>query len=77
MGNPRLLADRRVPGAQTPCNPATNTYSQQIILIYDDAPEGLIHVNGSLFTVTGSPQTVSLNNLLPTATGGCDGLLHR
>ena len=51
------------PGAQTPCNPATNTYSQQIILIYDDAPEGLINVNGSLFTVTGSPQTVSLNNL--------------
>ena len=50
-------------GAQSPCNPATNTYSQQVILIYDDAPAGLLNVNGSLFTVSGSPQTVSLNNL--------------
>jgi len=50
-------------GAQSPCNPETNTYSQQIILIYNDAPTGLLNVNGSLFTVTGSPQTVSLNNL--------------
>ena len=50
-------------GAQSPCNPETNTYSQQVILIYDDAPAGLLNVNGSLFTVTGSPQTVSLNNL--------------
>lgn len=55
-------------GAQSPCNPATNTYSQQVILIYDDAPSGLLNVNGSLFTVTGSPQTVSLNNL--PANGG-------
>ena len=50
-------------GAQSDCNPATNTYSQQVILIYDDAPAGLINVNGSLFTITGSPQIVSLNNL--------------
>jgi len=45
------------------CNPATNTYSQQLILIYDNAPPGLINVNGSLFTISGSPQTISLNNL--------------
>jgi len=50
-------------GTQSTCNPETNTYSQQVILIYDDAPAGLLNVNGSLFTVTGSPQTVSLNNL--------------
>lgn len=50
-------------GAQSPCNASTNTYSQQVILVYDDAPAGLLNVNGSLFTVTGSPQTVSLNNL--------------
>ena len=50
-------------GAQSPCNPETNTFSQQVILIYDDAPAGLLNVNGSLFTVTGSPQIVSLNNL--------------
>ena len=50
-------------GAQLGCNPETNTYSQQLILIYDNAPAGLINVNGSLFTISGSPQTVSLNNL--------------
>lgn len=50
-------------GSQSSCNPQTNTYSQQVILIYDNAPPGLLNVNGSLFTVTGSPQTVSLNNL--------------
>ena len=50
-------------GAQSSCNTETNTYSQQVILIYDNAPPGLLNVNGSLFTVTGSPQTVSLNNL--------------
>ncbi len=50
-------------GAQLGCNPETNTYSQQLILIYDNAPAGLLNVNGSLFTITSSPQTVSLNNL--------------
>jgi len=52
-----------LPGAQLDCNPATNTYSQQLILLYDNAPAGLINVNGSLFTISGSPQTISLNNL--------------
>ena len=52
-----------LPGAQLACNPATNTFSQQLILIYDNAPTGLINVNGSLFTISGSPQTISLNNL--------------
>jgi len=50
-------------GAQLACNPETNTYSQQLILIYDNPPAGLINVNGALFTISGSPQTVSLNNL--------------
>lgn len=52
-----------LPGAQLACNPTTDTYSQQLILIYDNPPSGLLNVNGSLFTVTGSPQTISLNNL--------------
>ena len=52
-----------LPGAQLACNPETNTFSQQLILIYDNAPTGLINVNGSLFTISGSPQTISLNNL--------------
>ncbi len=58
-------------GSQSSCNPATNTYSQQVILIYNDAPAGLLNVNGSLFTVSGSPQTVSLNNL-PSDGGSVD-----
>lgn len=52
-----------LPGNQLGCNPETDTYSQQIILIYDNAPAGLINVNGALFTISGSPQTISLNNL--------------
>ncbi|MFM1930847.1 MAG: hypothetical protein RL226_150 [Bacteroidota bacterium] len=52
------------PGTQTACNPATNTYSQQLILEYEAPPaSGLINVNGSFFTIQGSPQTISLNNL--------------
>ncbi|MDG1262697.1 MAG: hypothetical protein P8H59_11705 [Flavobacteriales bacterium] len=51
-------------GTQTTCNPATNSYNQQIIIDYDGQPAtGLINVNGSLFTIQGSPQTISLNNL--------------
>jgi hypothetical protein len=51
-------------GTQTTCNPATNSYNQQIIIDYDGQPAtGLISVNGSLFTIQGSPQTISLNNL--------------
>ena len=50
-------------GSQLSCNPETNTYSQQLILLYDSPPTGLLNVNGSLFTISGSPQTVSLNNL--------------
>lgn len=52
------------PGTQSACNPATNTYSQQLILEYEAPPAtGLINVNGSLFTISSSPQTISLNNL--------------
>lgn len=50
-------------GSQTPCIPATNTYNQQIILEYDAPPaSGLISVNGSLYAILGSPQTISLNS---------------
>lgn len=52
-------------GTQTPCNPATGTYNQQITIEYSGEPVGgLLNVNGSLFTINGSPQTVSVNNLV-------------
>ncbi|WP_306640972.1 hypothetical protein [Sanyastnella coralliicola] len=51
-------------GTQTPCNPATNTYNQQIILEYTGEPAGgLISVNGNLFTIQGSPQTINIIGL--------------
>lgn len=55
-------------GAQTPCDPATGTYSQEITVEYFDEPStGSLVINGQNFSITGSPQTVSLSNL--TANG--------
>ena len=49
---------------QTPCNPVTNTYTQQVVVTYENAPEtGNLVVNGLTFAITGSPQTISLTNL--------------
>ncbi|MDA0729788.1 MAG: M12 family metallo-peptidase [Bacteroidetes bacterium] len=46
-----------------PCNPATNTYTQQILVTYEYAPSaGLLNVNGTLHTINGSPQIVNLVN---------------
>ncbi|MEZ4915850.1 MAG: T9SS type A sorting domain-containing protein [Chitinophagales bacterium] len=50
-------------GAQTACDPATNTYTQQITITYNNAPTGTLNVNGQTFAVTSSPQTVTLTNL--------------
>lgn len=61
-------------GTQSSCNPATNTYTQQIILTYSNPPTaGFLFVNGELFPITGSPQTVTLSNL--TADGAAVDLL--
>lgn len=49
-------------GMQTPCDPLTNTYTQEVIVTYESAPlNGMLQVNGVSFPITGSPQTVSLN----------------
>jgi hypothetical protein len=49
---------------QTACNPITNTYTQQLQITYENAPEaGNLVVNGVSFPITGSPQTVSLTGL--------------
>lgn len=51
-------------GTQTACDPATGTYTQQVIVTYSNAPAaGTLNVNGQSFPITGSPQTVTLTNL--------------
>lgn len=51
-------------GAQTPCDPATNTYTQEVVVTYSGAPtSGQLIVNGEFVNILGSPQTVILNNL--------------
>lgn len=51
-------------GIQSPCEVATNSYTQELIITYDQAPNtGQLSVNGQLFDITGSPQTIVLNNL--------------
>ena len=48
-------------GVQSACDPNTNTYSQEIIITYDEPPlSGNLTVNGTPFPITGSPQTVTL-----------------
>lgn len=55
-----LITDIAV-GNQTNCNPSTGTYDQDIIVSYIDAPaSGSLVVNGQSFTITTSPQTVTL-----------------
>ncbi len=50
--------------AQTGCNPLTNTYTQQLQVTYENAPEtGNLVVNGVSFPITGSPQSLSLTGL--------------
>jgi hypothetical protein len=60
-------------GVQTPCNPATNQYTQEVIVTYTDPPaSGSLNVNGVNFTITSSPQTCVLtlasNGLTPDCT---------
>ena len=49
---------------QSPCAPLTNTYSQQLEITYENAPEtGSLVVNGVSFPISGSPQLVWLSDL--------------
>lgn len=51
-------------GQQTACVAATNTYTQEVLLNYIQAPStGQISVNGQLFDIEGAPQTVVLTGL--------------
>jgi hypothetical protein len=43
---------------------STNFFTQDIIVVYDKAPaNGQLSVNGQLFNITSSPQTVTLTDL--------------
>jgi len=49
---------------QTPCNPTFNKYNQDIIVTYTQPPStGSLSINGRLFPITGSPQTIKLLDL--------------
>lgn len=51
-------------GTQSACNPANNTYTQQVTVTYANPPaSGTLNVNGQSFTITASPQTVTLTGL--------------
>ncbi len=55
-------------GTQTSCVPATNTYTQQVVVTFANPPaSGNLVVNGQNFTIGTSPQTVTLTGL--TANG--------
>lgn len=52
-----------VSGLQLPCNPETSTYTQQVVITYENSPTiGVIVVNGTSHAIGSSPQTVTLVN---------------
>jgi gliding motility-associated-like protein len=51
-------------GTTGACDPINNRYTQDLTLTYDLEPtSGDLVVNGQIFAITGSPQTVTLENL--------------
>lgn len=51
-------------GTQSPCDPLTGTFTQELTIEYSEAPTtGDLIVNGQTFSITGSPQTVVLSSL--------------
>ena len=70
-------------GTQTACDPANNTYTQQVTVTYENDPgAGTLDINGQSFAITSSPQTVTLVGLVAdgaavdatasfSADGGC------
>jgi hypothetical protein len=52
-------------GTQTACDPATNTYTQVVVVTYENAPaSGNLVVNGQSFAIGTSPQEVTLVDLI-------------
>ncbi|MCC5945140.1 MAG: hypothetical protein JJT94_09395, partial [Bernardetiaceae bacterium] len=57
-------------GAQTACDPGTNTYTQVVTVLYDNPPAGgNLVVNGQAFAIGTSPQTVTLTGLTADGAG--------
>jgi hypothetical protein len=53
-----------VPGAQSACDPADNTYSQELTISYTSPPAtGSLNVYGQVFSFGASPLTVTLTGL--------------
>ncbi|MFK7982937.1 MAG: reprolysin-like metallopeptidase [Saprospiraceae bacterium] len=51
-------------GTQTACNASNNTYTQEVTVTYVNPPStGNLVVNNQTFTISSSPQTVTLTNL--------------
>lgn len=73
--------DNLTAGAQSACDPGTNTYTQEITVTFTNPPgSGNLIVNGQSFAIGASPQTVTLtgltadgNNVDVTASFSADG----
>jgi hypothetical protein len=61
---PPCMIDSVSIGVQGACDVITNEYTQELTVFYSNEPgTGNLDVNGQLFAVTGSPQTVVLSGL--------------
>ncbi len=70
VNTPSACAISIAAGPPANCNPADNTYSQDIVVTFSDEPTtGMLDVNGQLFAIGTSPQTVTLTGL---ASDGAD-----
>ncbi|WP_299362096.1 PQQ-dependent sugar dehydrogenase [Winogradskyella sp.] len=62
--NAETKIDNIVAGTQSTCDPSDNTYTQELIITYSNAPEtGSLLVNGQNFPIITSPQTITLTGL--------------
>ena len=62
---PQCIISSLTAGIQSPCDSLNNEYTQDIIITYINAPSsGSLSVNGQLFPITTSPQTITLTSLI-------------
>ena len=65
---PQCIISSLTAGIQSPCDSLNNEYTQDIIITYINAPSsGSLSVNGQLFPITTSPQTITLTSLISDA----------
>ena len=52
-------------GVQSQCDPETNTFSQEFVVYYQSNGDATgLFINGSEFSLTGSPQTIEVHNIV-------------